>query len=70
MFLPTAFHRFSFKSLQSLEDFFHLALLTATVIFRTRAFLKLWEATLLTIQLACFDIVSESPVYTTLSGQS
>ena len=37
MFLPTTFHQFSFKSLQSLKDFFHLALFTATVVFRTRS---------------------------------
>ena len=38
---PTAFHQFSSKSLQSFEDFFHLALLTATVSFRTRSLCKI-----------------------------
>ena len=37
LFLSTAFPQLSFKSFQSLKDFFPLALLTTTIVFRTHS---------------------------------
>jgi len=41
MFLSTAFPQLSFKSFQSLKDFFPLALLTTTIVFRTHSLRKI-----------------------------
>ena len=38
----SAFPQLSFKSFQSLEDFFPLALLTTTIVFRTHSLRKIW----------------------------
>ena len=42
MFLSTAFPQLSFKTFQSLKDFFPLALLTTTIVFRKRDDVVYW----------------------------